>query len=167
MITRKPSIQRNTEDSENKEGFYAKPLREVSQIIPVNNGGDVYLVQGNKKYQLYKQTSEIYGVDEWVFKGTLIHGDEIRFSHKDGRPIPVRGQSNCGYTLVGLAKKSFEATHALVALGETTDDQVYIYTNKNSSLFYIGETGEKVLFIRIYDNISGIENDRWVVLSRK
>ena len=62
MITRKPSIQRKTEDSENKEGFYAKPLREVSQIIPVNNGGDVYLVQGNKKYQLYKQTSEIYGV---------------------------------------------------------------------------------------------------------
>ena len=34
MITRKPSIQRKTEDSENKEGFYAKPLREVRRLSP-------------------------------------------------------------------------------------------------------------------------------------
>lgn len=167
MITRKTSIKTKTTDNEEKEGFYAKPLREVSQVIPVDGGGDVYLVQGNKKFQLRARKSEIYDVEEWVFKGTLIQGQEIRFSHKDGRNIPIRESSNCGYTLVGIAKKNFEAKHALIARGETTDDQVYIYTNKNSTLFYIGETGEKELFIRIYDNLSGIDNDRWVVVSRK
>lgn len=169
MISQKKRVVKKLETRRGKGGgFKAKPRRESSKIVPSDKtGGDIYLVQGNKMYQLYSQKSPLYGVDEWVFHGNLTKGEEIRFAHKDGRRIPVPGNSNCGYTLIGIAKNNFEAKHALVALGEKRDDQVYVYINKDSSLYYKGESGRKEIFIRIYDNLSGLDNDRWVVISRK
>ena len=153
-----------SDHDEEVKPFQAKPLSEVSQRVDADNGADMYLVQGNVRYQLSEQDSPFFGGVEYVFKGTLIQGSQICFAHKDGRKIPVHEASDCGYTLVGKAKRFFEAKRALCANGETSDDQEYVYINQNSALYYVGETGVHSLFVRVYDNLNGTDNDRWVVI---
>lgn len=164
MALRKTSVKVTNAAKDEAKPLLAKPLCEVSKVVEVENGVDIYLVQGNVRYQLYEQASPFFGGKEYVFKGELVNGSEICFVHKDGKKIPVHGASNCGYTLVGKAKRLFEAKKALCANGETSDDQEYVYINQNSVLYYVGETGTHSLFVRIYDNLNGIDNDRWIVL---
>lgn len=140
-----------------------KTTKKVS-TTNVDTGEDLYVVIGIEKHQFSSQTSAIYDVKEYYFKGTLTKDAKVKFTHADGREVPVHQSANCGYTLVGKAQNYFKANKALCASGEASDDQEYVYINEHSSLTYIGETGEHTLYVRVYDNLSGDENDRWVVI---
>ncbi len=164
MQSKKSYVNVRSESDEEVRPLQAKPLSEVSRTVDAEHGCDIYLAQENVRYQLEEQTSPFFGGIEYVFHGTLIKGSRICFVHKDGRKIPVHEASDCGYTLVGKAKRYFEAKRALCADGESSDDQEYVYINQNSALYYVGETEEHSLFLRVYDNLNGNENDRWVVI---
>lgn len=154
----------NSKSKSDAKPFEARPLCEVTKSPEPDTHEDVYLVQGNEKHQFASQISGIYGTKEYYWKGVLKTNTEIKFVHNDGRNIPVHEASNCGYTLVGKAKKAFFARRALCTNGETSDDQEYIYITQYSQLFYVGDEEEHTLFLRIFDNINGIDNDRWVVV---
>lgn len=141
----------------------SKPLVEVTRASE-DTGEDVYLVQENDKHQFSAHISPLYGTKEYYYTGVLFPNTEIKFVHNDGRQIPVGGSCNCGYTLVGNARKAFEARKALTTAGEASDDQEYIYTTQHSQLFYVGDEKVHTIFLRIYDNINGNDNDRWVVI---
>jgi hypothetical protein len=125
-----------------------KPLVEVTRA-PEDTGEDVYLVQENDKHQFSAHISPLYGTKEYYYTGVLFPNTEIKFVHNDGRQIPVSGTSNCGYTLVGNARKAFEARKALTTAGESSDDQEYIYTTQYSQLFYVGDEKVHTIFLRI------------------
>lgn len=141
-----------------------KPLVEVTRSKEEDTGEDVYLVQENEKHQFSSHISPLYGSKEYFYKGVFYPNTEIKFVHNDGKPIPTDGQSNCGYTLVGNAKKFFQARKALVTNGESSDEQEYVYITQYSQLFYVGDENPHTIFLRIYDNINGLDNDRWVVI---
>ena len=165
MSPRKSVVSLHSASSTDVKPLRAKPLCEVSETIDVEGGADLYIALGNKRYQFKSQRSPFYEGTEYVVKVLLHKGDQITFVHKDGRKVPVHGSSDCGYTLVGKAKKLIEATKALCCNGEKSDDQEYVYINQNSVLHYTGEEEEHTLFLRVYDNIDGKYNDRWVVIS--
>jgi hypothetical protein len=135
---------------------------EAAKIVA--NGDDLYVVLNGKKNKFSTQTSPIYGVKEYFFKGTFAKGDAIKFVRADDTEVPVHHTPNCGYTLVGKAQRLFAANKALIANGEAGDDQQYVYINDRSTLAYVGDSGDHTLFVRVYDNLSGINNDRWVVV---
>ena len=151
----------NRDDVEPLKG---KPLVEVTRAREEDTGEDVYLVQENDKHQFSAHISPLYGTKEYFYTGVLFPNTEIKFVHNDGRPIPIGGSSNCGYTLVGNARKAFQAKKALVTNGESSDDQEYVYTTEYSQLIYVGDEKVHTVFLRIYDNINGLDNDRWVVI---
>lgn len=141
----------------------AHPLCEVTEAKE-DTGEDVYLVQENEKHQFSSQISPLYGTKEYYYTGVLYPDTEIKFVHNDGKQIPDSKTYNCGYTLVGNARKCFKAKKALIANGEASDDQEYVYTTPHSELYYVGEETVHTIYLRIYDNNQGIDNDRWVVI---
>lgn len=160
----KVKIEVASEDDGTVKDFVSKPLLVVSRTVTCENGVDVYLVQGNVRYQLFSQQSKVYSGIEYVFKGRLEKGQQISFVHFDGRRIPVRSGNNCGYTLVGKAKDVLQVKSALVCY-DSQEDQEYVYVNQSSSLFYIGETSDRTIYVRVFDNFTGNNNDRWLVIS--
>jgi len=128
---------------------------------------DLYLISNNgefrEQYQFISQISGIYGVKEYVWTGVIPQG-RIDFKHRDGRFVPVPSDTNHGYTLVGKAKDLFSAENALVVLSES-GDQAYVYIQSESHIRYIGDNKVHTLYVRIYDNGNGENNDRWLTLS--
>jgi hypothetical protein len=151
-------------NSSKVEPLNARPLVEVTRAKEEDTGEDVYLVQENEKHQFSAHISPLYGTKEYYYTGVLYPNKEIQFVHNDGKPIPLAESSNCGYTLVGNARKYFSARRALVTDGESSDDQEYVYITPYSQLFYTGDEKVHTIFLRIYDNINGLDNDRWVVI---
>lgn len=141
--------------------FKPHPLLEVSDIISVTDGGDLYLAMENKRYQFHKTISPVFHNDEYTLDISLKKGEEICFVHKNGDKVPRHLPENCGYTLQGKAKELFEFKNALVT---SNGNETYAYVNKDSSLFYKGEDTNQKLYLRIYDNCNGYINDRWVVI---
>jgi len=139
-------------------------VKEPEEAKPVVTDNDLYLVMNGKKLKFASQVSPIYAVNEYFLKIELVNGSEIKFVRGNGADVPVHHSANCGYTLVGKAQQFFTSYKALCANGEAADDQEYVYINEHSVLEYSGKTGEHTIFIRVYDNLSGINNDRWVVL---
>jgi hypothetical protein len=164
MNQKKALIKMKADKSKEVPPLHPKSMYKEGDIVDVENGVDIYFAQGKTRYQLSRHASPFYSGEEYSFTGTLVKGEEVCFTHRDGTKIPVHENSNCGYTLVGNARKYFEAKRALCANGEASDDQEYIYINKHSELYYVGETEEHTIFIRVYDNANGINNDRWVVI---
>lgn len=140
----------------------SKAAKEVTK--QVDTGEDLYVILGGVKHQFKSQLSKIYDVKEFWYRGEFKTGDSIKFAHGNGNEVPVHDTPNCGYTLVGKAQRLFSSKKALIANGESGDDQEYVYINDHSELTYTAPTGEYTLFVRIYDNLNGIENDRWVVI---
>lgn len=128
---------------------------------------DLYLVEGDGKidpsHQFKSQISGIYGVKEYFWKG-IIHPGVIKFVHGNGKVIPVPADSNHGYTLVGKAKNLISPENALEVLSES-GDQAYVYIQPESFIKYVGDAKEHTIYVRIYDNNSGDNNDRWLTLS--
>lgn len=128
---------------------------------------DLYLVPEEDKieakYQFKSQISGIYGVKEYFWTGVVPQG-KISFKHKNNNVVPVPSETNHGYTLVGKAKDLFSAENALVVLSES-GDQAYVYIQAESHIKYVGDNKVHTLYIRIYDNGNGEDNDRWLTLS--
>lgn len=164
MVSKRTHVKTNSEGKDKMKPFHSKSHFRTCDLVEQEGGEDIFFIQGKKSYQLFKHKSPFFNGDEYTFTGTLVKGQEVCFVHKDGRRIPVQENSNCGYTLVGKARQYFEAKKALCANGEDSDDQEYIYINKYSELYYVGETGEHSVYIRIYDNENGNINDRWIVI---
>lgn len=143
--------------------FQPRPLLEVSDIVKTENGGDLYLAIGNKRYQLIEQISPVYNVTEYVFIGKLIKDQEISFVHLNGDKVPMHLNNNYGYTLQGNAQNLLKCEGAMISTNKE-QSETYIYINKNSKLFYVGEEKEIKLFIRIFDNCNGQVNDRWMTI---
>lgn len=150
--------------SKNVKPLAGKPLVEVTKSKEVETGEDVYLVQENEKHQFSSHVSPLYGTKEYYYTGVLYPDREIKFVHSDGRQIPVAGVCNCGYTLVGNARRAFMAKKALITNGEASDDQEYVYTTPHSQLFYVGDEKVHTIYLRIYDDTDGGNTDRWVVI---
>lgn len=128
---------------------------------------DLYIVEGNNKidaaHQFKSQISGIYGVKEYFWKG-IIHKGLIKFVRSSGKVVPVPADSNHGYTLVGKAKNMILPENALEVLSES-GDQAYVYIQPESFIKYTGDENEHTIYVRIYDNNSGDNNDRWLTLS--
>lgn len=125
-------------------------------VVGLSNGMD-------GAHQFKSQISGIYGVKEYIWTGILEQGP-ISFRRRNGHPVPTPADSNHGYTLVGKAKDFFQVENALVVLSES-GDQAYAYIQSDSALKYVGDDKPHTLFVRIYDNDSGDNNDRWLTLS--
>lgn len=139
-------------------------MKEMPRPVEADTGEDLYVIVGGVRHQFSSQISKIYDVKEFFYKGTFKKGESIRFCHADGNEVPVHDTPNCGYTLVGKAQRLLASKKALLANGEAGDDQEYVYINDHSELNFVGPTGEHTLFVRVYDNLNGINNDRWVVI---
>jgi hypothetical protein len=156
-----------------RQQFAAKPAEQPKAVVqtkavevakPVDTGEDLYIAFNGQKFQFSSQTSPIYAVKEFYWKGTLVKGSEIKLIRGNGDEVPVHHSANCGYTFVGKAQQFFASSKALCANGEAADDQEYVYINEHSTISYVGETGVHTVYLRVYDNLSGTNNDRWVVL---
>lgn len=147
-----------------KKAPAAKPKKAVVTEAVADTGEDLFLVIGREKHQFSSQISSFYDVKEYFWRGVLTNGLDIKFVHQDGREVPAHQDRNCGYTLIGKAKSMIKANKALTTPGEPSDDQEYVYINEHSTLTYVGETGEHTVYVRVYDNISGTDNDRWAVI---
>lgn len=156
---RKPRARKST-----VKKTVAKTVKPVEAAPAVDTGEDLYVVINGVKHQFSSQISAIYDVKEYFFKGKFTKGASIKFVHGDGREVPVHNMPNCGYTFVGKAQRLLAAGKALVANGEAGDDQEYVYINDHSTLSYVGESEEHTIFLRVYDNLSGTDNDRWAVV---
>ena len=141
-----------------------------------NSGGilaDFYIQVGtcklNAAHQFKKTHSIIYDCDEYVWMGNLTKGKKISFHHGDGRSLPdaacYNQISGPGVTFTGIeACSDLRYEHALVCPVDG-QDLIYNFIDSESFLTYVGKTGVHSLFIRIYDNNSGVENDRWLVIA--
>lgn len=128
---------------------------------------DLYIIENgcsaDPTHQFKSQVSGIYGVKEYFWKG-IIHKGVVKFTHASGKQVPVPADSNHGYTLVGKAKNLFAPDNALEVLSES-GDQAYVYIQPESFIKYVGDENEHTIYVRIYDNTTGKNNDRWLTLS--
>lgn len=90
---------------------------------------------------------------------------EVKLLRKSKSQVPVSNTNDSGITLVGNASKLFEVKNALTVASSEYSDQVYNYCNPESKLFYVGDEKVHTIYVRIYDNASGTDNDRWVTIS--
>ncbi len=147
-----------------KKAVAPKVAKKVVEAVEPDTGEDLYIVIGRERHQFSSQTNPFYAVKEYFWAGKFTNGLDIKFVHADGKEVPTHQDRNCGYTLIGKAKSFIKANKALTTPGEASDDQEYVYINEHSTLTYVGETGEHTLYVRVYDNLSGVDNDRWVVV---
>ncbi len=164
VTTRKPAASSAKKASAAKKPSAAKAAPKASASNEAGTGEDFYIVIGKERHEFSSQISPLYAVKEYYWKGELVNGSSIRFVRGKSKEVPVCKDGNCGYTLVGKAQQFFSASKALCANGEDCDDQEYVYINEHSSLSYVGATGVHTVYVRVYDNIAGNDNDRWVVL---
>ncbi len=134
---------------------------------------DLYIKIGKKaisnKSQFRRLFSELYHCEEYVWQGEIKQDSSIKFVRGDKRELPntlASSQiSGPGVTLSGgNACADFKVEKALVCPVEGSD-LIYNFVDEDSSIKYIGKTKVVTLFIRIYDNNTGDNNDRWLVIS--
>jgi hypothetical protein len=149
-------------------------LKQVGRKVFVEGDyTDIYIKIGQSKLsknnQFKRMHSEVYDCEEYVWQGVLKEGKEVCFRRGDGSVVPnpyVYNQiSGPGITLSGQeAISDFEVKNAIVCPVEGCD-LVYNFIDEESKLIYIGKSQEHTLYIRIYDNNTGVNNDRWIVIS--
>ena len=134
---------------------------------------DLYIRINNRKlseqYQFRKVYSSIYDCDEYVWMGELPKGATIKFTHADKRMLPnvlaYNQISGPGVTLSGgEACMDLYYTKALICPVEGVD-MIYNFVDTTSRLHYRGKKGIRTIYLRIYDNATGIDNDRWLAIS--
>lgn len=146
---------------------------KMSDTILAGEPADIFVRLGNTlinpEHQMLKTHSAVYGCDEFVWRGKFEKGKKIRFTHGNNASLPdpmVYNQiSGPGMTFSGPeACLDFIYKKALVCPVEGVD-LIYNFIDAESELYYEGKTGVHTLYMRIYDNNSGIDNDRWLVVS--
>ncbi len=169
MHGKKFDIKRRVHASKNLEPT-TSTVEETERVTPEETWEgteDLYIIGPNNGFdsahQFKSQISGIYGVKEYYWTGVLEQG-VLSFRRADRHAVPTPADANHGFTLVGKAKDYFQAENALVVISES-GDQAYVYIQSNSSLKYVGDNKVHTLFVRIYDNDNGSNNDRWLTLS--
>lgn len=124
----------------------------------------------NKKHQFYKMHSEVYDCEEYVWRGRLIKGKKISFMHGDKTLVPnpesYNQISGPGITLNGGEAVADLAVHEAISCPVEGEDISYNFFSEGSYLIYNGNSRKlHTLFLRIYDNNNGNDNDRWLVIS--
>lgn len=134
---------------------------------------DLFIKIGKRKiapkYQFRRLFSELYHCEEYVWRGELEHDSKIEFTHADGRKLPnatIYNQiSGPGITFSGgEACQDFKFKSALVCPVEGSD-LIYNFVDETSELYYVGSSKLRTIYVRIYDNNTGLNNDRWLVIS--
>jgi hypothetical protein len=121
--------------------------------------------KGFGEVHLMNENESIFGVKEYVYKGK-IHKGRCGFvsGKKLAVKIPEKDDWNHGYTLEGLSQDIFKVDNALV-IKNGMEKRTFCYINHRSTLKFVGDpTKEYALYVRIYENAYGIENNRWVVI---
>lgn len=104
------------------------------------------------------------GVKEYVYHGKLHKGNiSLVFGKELGYTIPTPGY-NHGFTLEGKAQEIFTVDCSLMVYN-AMEHRFFCYINPNSELFFKGNTKKDYsIYFRIYDNVNGENNNRWVVI---
>lgn len=155
------------------KGYVKGDRKKPSRVVIRGEYSDLFIRIGkseiNKQHQFRKVYSNIYDCYEYVWRGVLTHDSKIKFTHMDERVIPdpeVYNQiSGPGCTFSGAeACASLRYENALVCPVEDFD-LVYNFVDHSSELKYVGKTGRHIMYVRVYDNNTGENNDRWIVIS--
>lgn len=133
---------------------------------------DLYVVTSGRLLatkRFKKHISPVYGCEELYWKGKLAQGTVVSFvaSDKSIRPIVdcFNEKGGPGFTLEGEgAIAAFKVENALT-ITSNNGDQVYNYVNADSKLVYVGDDKVHTVYVRIYDDVVGCANGRWVVIS--
>lgn len=131
---------------------------------------DYYLVVDDRdKYQLFKEHSSLYDCDEMVFIGQLKNNQTIKFVRGDDSKVPNLNSSNniSGPGVTFSGKKACEelVCKNILSCPIADSDLIYNFYQEGAHIVYVGEDSNVKLYIRVYDNFSGDENDRWLVIS--
>jgi hypothetical protein len=134
---------------------------------------DMYIRIGdtriNQDHQFKRIHSAVYDCDEFVWRGTFVKGKSISFSHGDGRLLPDAAAYNQisgpGITLSGAEACADLAYKNALTCPVEGSDLIYNFIDGSSELFYNGKTGRHTIFVRVYDNNTGTNNDRWLVIA--
>ncbi len=155
------------------KGNLSVSKKNPSRVVIRGEYSDLFIRIGkselNKEHQFKKVYSTIFDCYEYVWRGSLTHNSTIKFTHMDERVIPdpeVYNQiSGPGCTFSGAAACAMlRFDNALVCPVENFD-LTYNFVDHNSELKYIGKTEKHILYVRIYDNNTSEDNDRWIVIS--
>lgn len=147
--------------------------KNPSRVVIRGEYSDLFIRIGkskiNRQHQFRKTYSTIYDCYEYVWRGQLTHNQTIRFTHMDERVVPdpeVYNQiSGPGCTFSGAeACATLKFDNALICPVENFD-LVYNFIDHTSKLTYIGRNKRHTIYVRIYDNNTGENNDRWIVIS--
>lgn len=159
-------MEKKTKAKVNSAKVVAQPLNEGELV-------DIFIRVGasqiNEEHQFRKVHSGVYDCDEFVWRGYVEKGKKIHFSHGSGSVMPdpeVYNQiSGPGMTFSGA-----EACADLVCKGALVcpvegSDLVYNFIDADSELVYNGKSAVHTFYVRVYDNATGLDNDRWLVIS--
>lgn len=138
-------------------------LKETDIVDKLVDG--FYFVENGENHLLRKNHS-IYNMDEYVYSGKINKGIVSFSISKDGQlvNIPALKQPNYGYTFEGLADEVFKVGNALECYNEQ-ENRSFIYINEDSFLTFIGDPLKQYnVYIRLFDNEFGFDNDRWLVV---
>ena len=127
----------------------------------------VYLneVSFGKVHQMDEEISPVFNCIEYIYTGK-IHFGEIQFLGGDrlADRYPSVAERDHGYTFEGKANEVFEVVDALSAYNDE-EGRTFNYIKPGSRLIFKGAANEEYeVHIRIYDNVTGVNNNRWVVI---
>jgi len=116
----------------------------------------------DEKHQFEETVSGIFNCKEYVWTGYLRRGLVFHFEDENGNVIPS-GLENSGLTTdTELTNLLVEVKNALVV---KDGNNVYNYMNSDSAITYNGKWGKVTLYVRVYDNADGYDNNRWIALN--
>ncbi len=118
-----------------------------------------------KVHQMDEEISPVFNCREYIYTGTL-HFGEIQFlgGEKLQDRYPSVADRDHGYTFEGIANDIFEVVDALNRYNDE-EGRTFNYIKPGSRLIFKGVRNRVYeIHIRIYDNIYGVNNNRWVVI---
>lgn len=133
---------------------------------------DLYVVTTGKLLatkRFKKHVSPVYGCEELYWSGKIDAGTVVSFVSSDKKVLPIvdcyNEKGGPGYTLDGEgAIAAFKVENALT-ITSNNGNQVYNYINADSKLVYVGDSKAHTIYVRIYDDVVGCANGRWVVIT--
>ncbi len=118
-----------------------------------------------KIHLMEEEISPVFNCREYIYRGKL-HFGEVQFLGGDRltERYPSVADRDHGYTFEGEANNVFQVVDALAAYNDE-EGRTFNYIKPGSRLIFKGLANKEYeVHIRIYDNINGINNNRWVVI---
>ncbi|GEM_PF-759914 len=149
----------------------ARPIRRnrphVRKINYIKHPNGVFINQKRFGELVEREDNpkSLYKVKEYRYTGRLHQGlIEFRYGQDLKTVVPEPADYDHGYTLEGIADKLFEAQNALV-IHSAIEHRSFVYINRKTTRSFVGDPNKVYsVYIRIYDNVYGNSDNRWVVL---